>query len=53
MRSSRLWWAAVLLGLAGLGCSSPQSYIVLLLASSSTPIANIAQVTVVVSQGTA
>ena len=52
MRSSRLWWAAVLLGLAGLGCSSPQSYIVLLLASSTTPIANIAQITVVVSQGT-
>ena len=52
MRSSRLWWAAVLLGLAGLGCSSPQSYIVLLLASSSTPIANVAQITVVVSQGT-
>ena len=52
MRSRRLWWAALLLGLATLGCSSPQSYIVLLLASSSTPIANIAQVTVVVSQGT-
>ncbi len=52
MRSSRLWWAPILLAAAALGCSSPQSYIVLLLASSSTPIANIAQVTVVVSQGT-
>ena len=54
MRFSRLWWPAILLG-ALFGCSSPQSYIVLLLQSSSaaTPIANIAQITVVVSQGTA
>ena len=52
MRSSRLGGAAILLGLAALGCSSPQSYIVLLLASSTTPIPNIAQITVAVSQGT-
>ncbi len=58
MRSSRLWVPAIILtaagflATAGLGCSSPQSYIVLLLESSSTPIADIAQITVVVSQGT-
>jgi hypothetical protein len=52
MRSSRRLWPAILLGLTALGCSSPQSYIVLLLTSSTTPIANIAQITVVVSQGT-
>ncbi len=52
MRFNRLLWPAVMLAAAGLGCSSPQSYIVLLLASSATPIANIAQLTVVVSQGT-
>jgi hypothetical protein len=57
MRSSRLssWASLVAAGLvaaAGLGCSSPQSYIVLLLESSSTPIPNVAQITVVVSQGT-
>ena len=56
MRFSRLCWPALLLG-ALLGCSSPQSYIVLLLqsASSATPpttIANVAQISVVVSQGT-
>ena len=52
MRFSRLLWPALLLGAAGLGCSSPQSYIVLLLESSATPIANVAQISVVVSQGT-
>jgi hypothetical protein len=55
MRFSRLWWPAILLGLGagGLGCSSPQSYIVLVLQSSApSPIANIAQISVVVSQGT-
>jgi hypothetical protein len=59
MRFSRLWSPATagflavagFLAAAGLGCSNPQSYIVLLLASSATPIANIAQITVVVSQG--
>jgi hypothetical protein len=51
MRFSRLWWPAMLLG-ATLGCSSPQSYIVLLLQSSSSTIANVAQISVVVSQGT-
>jgi hypothetical protein len=51
MRFNRLWWPALLLG-ATLGCSSPQSYIMLLLQSSSTPIANVAQISVVVSQGT-
>ena len=50
MRFSRVLWPAILLG-ATLGCSSPQSYIVLLLESSATPIANVAQITVVVSQG--
>jgi hypothetical protein len=58
MRFNRLWSPALIvavagsLAAAGLGCSSPRSYIVLLLESSSTPIANIAQITVVVSQGT-
>jgi hypothetical protein len=58
MRFSRLSLPAIVLAAAGclasagLGCSSPQSYIVLLLASSTTPIPNIAQITVVVSQGT-
>jgi hypothetical protein len=52
MRFSRLWLPVLALATAGLGCSSPQSYIVLLLESSSTPIANITQITVVVSQGT-
>ncbi len=52
MRFSRLPLPAILLAAAVLGCSSPQSYIVLLLESSSTPIANVAQITVVVSQGT-
>jgi hypothetical protein len=56
MRFSRRWWPAILLG-ATLGCSSPQSYIVLLLQSASSatppmPIANVAQISVVVSQGT-
>ena len=54
MRFSRLPWPAILLAATALGCSSPQSYIVLLLESSSstTPIANVAQITVAVSQGT-
>ena len=52
MRSSLLWMLAILLAAAGLACSSPQSYIVLLLESSSTPIADVAQITVAVSQGT-
>ncbi len=58
MRFRRLPWpvsllvAAGLLAATGLGCSSPQSYIVLQLDSSSTPIVNVAQITVVVSQGT-
>jgi hypothetical protein len=52
IRAAGLLAAAVLLATAGLGCSSAHSYIVLLLESSSAPIANIAQVTVVVSQGT-
>jgi hypothetical protein len=55
MRSSRRRLPAITLGAvlatAGLGCSSPQSYIVLLLESSSTPITNVSQITVVVSQG--
>jgi hypothetical protein len=50
MRSSRCWPALALLGL--LGCSSPQSFIVLLL-ESTTPIAGVARIGVVVSQGAA
>ena len=53
MRSERVWLAAALLG--GLfGCSSPQSFVVLVLESSapSSPIVGVAQITVVVSQGT-
>src|SRR4051812_40085740 len=57
MRFSRLTLPAIIraaafLAAAGLGCSSPRPYIVLRLESSSTPIANIAQITVVVWQGT-
>jgi hypothetical protein len=49
MRFSRCWPALVLFG--ALGCSSPQSFIVLLL-ESTTPITGVAQIGVVVSQGT-
>ena len=50
--AARFLAVAAFLAAAGLGCSTPQSYIVLLLASSTTPIANIATISVVVSQGT-
>jgi hypothetical protein len=53
MRFSRPSWPAILLLAGALGCSNPQSYIVLLLESSTmAPIANVAQITLVVSQGT-
>jgi hypothetical protein len=48
MRFSRCWPALALWGT--LGCSSPQSFIVLLL-ESSTPIVGIDHISVVVSQG--
>jgi hypothetical protein len=52
MRSSRaLLLAAAVAG--ALGCSNPESFIVLALESTSTPITGVEEITVVVTQGTA
>jgi hypothetical protein len=51
MRSSRAWLLAALVAGGALGCSSPESFVVLVLESTSTPIVNVDQVIVTVSQG--
>ncbi|HLK91194.1 MAG TPA: hypothetical protein VKZ18_14950 [Polyangia bacterium] len=52
MRSSRaLLLAALVAGALGAGCSSPESFVVLALESTSTPITSVEQITVVVTQG--
>jgi hypothetical protein len=53
MRSSRISALSLFLLAGGLGCSNPQSFIILVLESSTTtPIVNVSEVSVMVTQGT-